>query len=78
MDVGCFVGNHHHIQIRRISKLNLEQPLLKFILYMEQNNVSIYYFFIWNYLKTIICDVTIFIAFYINDVIGDEIQWPRL
>jgi hypothetical protein len=73
MDVGCFVGNHHHIQIKHISKLNFEQPFLKFILYMEQNNVSIYDFFLWNYLKTIICHVTIFIAFYINHVIGDEI-----
>jgi hypothetical protein len=77
MDDGCFVGNHH-IEIRRLSKLNLEQPLLKLILYMEQNNVSKYDFFIWNRLKTIICDVTIFIAFYINDVIGDEIQWLGL
>jgi hypothetical protein len=44
MDGGCFVGDHH-IQIRHLSKLNFEQPLLKFILYMEQDNVSIYDFF---------------------------------
>jgi len=44
MDGGCFVGDHH-IQIRHLSKLNLEQPLLKFILHIEQNNVSIYDFF---------------------------------
>jgi hypothetical protein len=44
MDGGCFVRDHH-IQIRHLSKLNFEQPLLKFILYMEQDNVSIYDFF---------------------------------
>jgi hypothetical protein len=74
VDGRCFVGDHH-IKIRCLSKLNLEQPFLKFILYMEQNNVSIYDFFFGNWSKTIVCDATIFIAFYINDVIGDVIWW---
>jgi hypothetical protein len=44
MDGGCFVGGHH-IRRKHFSKLNLEQPLLNFILYIKQDNVSIYDFF---------------------------------
>ncbi len=32
--------------------------------------------FVWNWPKNAVCDDAIFIAFYINDAIGDEIQWP--
>jgi len=70
MDGGCFVGDQH-IQIGRPLKLNLEQPILKFILYMEHDNVSVCDVFLWNWSKIIICDATILITFYINDVINN-------
>ncbi len=43
---------------------------------MKHNNVSTYDAFAWNWTKTVICHDTIFITSYINDVIGNEIQWP--
>jgi hypothetical protein len=45
---------------------------------MEHDNVSISNVFLWNWSKIIICDATILITFYINDVIGGEIRWPSL
>jgi len=47
---------------------------LEFILYMKHDNVYVYDFFLWNWSKGAICDDTIFIASYVNDAIGDEIQ----
>jgi hypothetical protein len=29
--------------------------------------------FVWNWSKNVVCDDVIFIAYHINDVIGDEI-----
>jgi hypothetical protein len=43
---------------------------------MKYDNVSMYGAFVWNWPKNAVCDDAIFIAFYINDAIGDEIQWP--
>jgi len=40
---------------------------------MKHDNVFTYDAFAWNWSKTVICDDVIFIAFYINDVIGNEI-----
>jgi len=72
MDYVCFV-NDHHIQKRHFSKLCLEQCLLEFILYMKHDNVYMYDVFLWNWSKGVICDDTIFIAFCVDDAIGDEI-----
>jgi hypothetical protein len=32
--------------------------------------------FVWNWSKNVVCDDVIFIAYCINDAIGDEIQCP--
>jgi hypothetical protein len=43
---------------------------------MKHDNVSIYDAFVWNWSKNVVCDDAIFIAYCINDAIGNEIQWP--
>jgi len=37
--------------------------------------VITYDVFLWNWNKSAICDNAIFIAFYLNETIGDEMWW---
>jgi hypothetical protein len=43
---------------------------------MKHDNVSMYDAFVWNWSKNVVCDDVTFIAYYINDAIGDEISCP--
>jgi hypothetical protein len=60
----------------QLSKLTLEQGLFNFILYMKHDNVIKYDAFLWNWNKSVINDVGIFIASCINFTIANEIRWP--
>jgi hypothetical protein len=40
---------------------------------MKHDNVFMHDAFIWDWSKNAICDDVIFIAYYINDAIGNEI-----
>ncbi len=70
--------NEAHIVFRQSTKLTPDQCSLKFNLYMKHDNVNMYDAFMWNYNKCIICNDAIFIPSYINEVIGDKVQWPSL
>jgi hypothetical protein len=45
---------------------------------MKHDNVTMYATFMWNWLKSTLCDDAIFIASCINHALEDEIQWPTL
>ncbi len=58
------------------SKLELEQQLLCFMLFIKHNNITIYDAFMWNWAKSSLCDDVIFITSCINHTLANEIHWP--
>ena len=62
----------------RPSKLNPEQRLLGFLLYMKHDPTTALPSFLWNWGKSSIIDDQIFIASSINWALRDEIRWPNV
>jgi hypothetical protein len=45
---------------------------------MKHDNVIKYDTFMWNWSKSALCDDALFIASWINNAHGNEIQWPTV
>jgi hypothetical protein len=60
----------------RKPKLNEQQRLLNFLLYLKHDNTTIFDAHQWNWAKSSVCDDAIFIASCIDHACSDEIRWP--
>ncbi len=63
-----------HILVGRSSKLNFEQCLLNFILYMKHDNMTMSHAFMSNFANCSICNYVIFIMSCINHALINEIH----
>jgi len=63
-----------HILVGRSSKLNFEQCLLNFILYMKHDNMTMSHAFMSKFANCSICNYVIFIMSCINHALINEIH----
>lgn len=69
------IGPRHVLSGRHV-KLTLEQRLLNFVIYMKHDNVIYFDSFLWNLLRSTVCDDALFVASCLNEALQDETRWP--
>ena len=67
-----------HVLPGRPSKLNPQQRLLGFLLYLKHDPTIALPGFLWNWGKSSVIDDQIFVASSINWALQDEIKWPSI